>query len=66
MPTAELRALELTRDEWELIGDLLRREVRNLPIEIRHTDVRAARVALHQYLDRTESLLAKIAPLLEG
>jgi hypothetical protein len=66
MPTTELKTLELTSEEWELIGDLLRREVRNLPIEIHHTDIRAARVTLHQYLDKAESLLAKITPVLEG
>lgn len=66
MPTAELKSIELSHDEWELIGDLLRREVRNLPVEIRHTDIRAARSALHTYLERAEALLAKLKPVLEG
>lgn len=66
MPTAELKSLELTHEEWELISDLLRREVRNLPVEIHHTDIRTARVALHNYLDRAEALLAKLQPVLEG
>ena len=65
MPSTELQSPALTADEWELLGELLRREARNLPIEMRHTDARSAREAIHRRLDQVEALLEKLKPVLE-
>jgi hypothetical protein len=66
MPSTEVQSPALTAEEWELLGELLRREVRNLPLEMRHTDARSAREAIHQRLDKAETLLAKLRPVLEA
>lgn len=66
MQATEVQNIILNREEWELIGELLRREIRRLPVEIRHTDVRTARQALHDYLVSAEVLLEKLRPVLEG
>ena len=60
-----LQSVTLSAEEWCLVGDLLQREIRNLPIEIHHTDVRAAREALHQYEMKVETLYEKLRPVLE-
>ena len=65
MATPAMKHVELAAEEWNLLGDLLKREIRNLPLEIRHTDVRAAREALHTYMRRAEALLEKLRPVLE-
>ena len=49
----------LTSEEIDLLAELLRREARTLPVEIRHTDKRAARDALHHLLLACEPLLSK-------
>jgi hypothetical protein len=62
----QVQPVTLEPEEWEIITDLLKREVRNLPIEVRHTDIRAAREALHRQLERTETLLNKLTAVLEA
>jgi hypothetical protein len=65
MQKTEIQPITLDAEEWEIISELLQREVRHLPLEIRHTDVRAAREALHEQLRKTEALLNKLTPMLE-
>ena len=50
----------LTPEELGIVRELLEREVRNLMIEVRHADVRAARDSLHQRLDEVEAILKKL------
>lgn len=66
MPTTAVQIPVLTAEEWDFLGELLRREVRNLPIEMRHTDARSAREAIHRRLEEAEALLAKLKPVLEA
>ena len=65
MPSTEVQTPVLNAAEWELLGELLQREVRNLTLEIRHTDKRAAKDELHRRLAACETLLAKLRPELE-
>ena len=65
MPSTEVQSPSLTTEDWQLVGELLRREVRNLPIEMRHTDARSAREAIHRRLEQAETLLEKLRPVLE-
>jgi hypothetical protein len=65
MPSTEAQVPVLSVEEWEIIGDLLRREARNLPVEIRHTDIRTAREALRRELHDVEALLEKLGPVLK-
>lgn len=60
MSSTEVRTPELTAEELDLVAEFLRRELHNLPIEIRHTDKRTAKEELHRRLDMCEALLAKI------
>jgi hypothetical protein len=64
MAATEVQNVTLSSEDWELLGELLRREIRNLPVEIHHTDVRAAREALHEYEKRAEALYEKLRPVL--
>ena len=66
MTATDTSNVTLTTEEWELIAELLRREIRNLPVEIHHTDVRAAREALHSYQRSVEALYEKLRPVLRG
>lgn len=67
MPATDvLQSITLSAEEWALVGDLLRREIRNLPVEIHHTDVRAARETLHKYEARVEALYEKLRPVVEA
>lgn len=50
----------LTQEDWELIAHLLALHQRLLLAEIRHTDKRAFRDALHDRLNQVESLLGRI------
>lgn len=52
--------LSLSDTEWELVLDLLVRERRELPAEIRHTDGRDYRHRLEQRLDVVEALIDRI------
>ena len=65
MPSTEIRTPVLSTSEWELLAELVHREVRNLPIEIRHTDKRAAKEELHRRLEACETLFAKLPPVTE-
>jgi len=51
----------LSQEDWELIALLLEAKQRELLAEIRHTDKRAFRDALHERLDQVESLLKRIS-----
>ncbi|GEM_PF-710367 len=51
----------LNQEEWAMIARLLEAKQRELLAEIRHTDKRAFREALHERLDLLESLLNRIA-----
>lgn len=65
MPT-EVQSPVLTGEEVDLLTELLNREARNLPLEIRHTDKRATKEALHRRLTACEALLAKFTPAKEA
>jgi hypothetical protein len=65
MPSTEIQTPVLSASEWELLAELVHREVRNLPIEIRHTDKRTAKEEIHRRLEACETLLAKIRPITE-
>lgn len=56
----------VTQQDWQLIGELLDREVKTLLIEVRHADVRAARATLQRRLEQTQELLAKIGTYKEA
>jgi hypothetical protein len=64
MSATDIQAPHLSAEEWELVGELLQREVRQLPIEIHHTDLRSAREALHRRLETVEALIVKLQPVL--
>jgi hypothetical protein len=66
MASAEVQSLDLTGEEWALVGELLEREVRRLPVELRHTDLRKAREIIRQRLTLEETVLAKVRTILEG
>lgn len=65
MQPTEVLTPKLTVDEWGLLTELLQHEVQKLPVEIRHTDLRAARQLLHHRLDSAEVLLEKLRPVTE-
>ncbi|MDD4269932.1 MAG: hypothetical protein PHO07_14525 [Pirellulales bacterium] len=52
--------LELTDEEWALIGELLDRERSELPNEIHHTRSRGLRQGLMKRRAMVEDLLARI------
>jgi hypothetical protein len=52
--------LTLTNEEWEIVQDLLERERRELPSEVRHTDKRDYRHKLEARLDMVESMIKRI------
>ena len=65
MSSTGIQTPALSAVEWRLLVELVQREVRNLPIEIRHTDMRAAKEELHHRLEACETLLAKLPPIKE-
>jgi hypothetical protein len=66
MPSTEIQTPVLSALEWEFVAELVHREARNLPIEIRHTDKRTAKEELHRRLEVCETLLAKLRPTREA
>jgi|WetSurMetagenome_2_1015567.scaffolds.fasta_scaffold353127_3 hypothetical protein len=50
----------LSPHEWSLIAQLLEAKQRELLAEIRHTDKRAFRDALHERLEQVDRLLERI------
>ena len=57
MQTTTRTIIEVTPDERATLIELLDRERRNLPVEIRHTRTASFRHSLEQRLDVVESLL---------
>jgi len=55
-----LDKLVLSDEEWEIVLDLLERERRELPAEVRHTDNRAYRHRLEERLDTVEDLIRRL------
>ncbi len=60
MGTPAFEAPNLNHEDWALIAHLLALHQRLLLAEIRHTDKRAFRDALHERLDQVEGLLNRI------
>lgn len=60
MADQPLETPSLSPDEWALIADLLELKQRSLLSEIRHTDKRAFREALHERLSQVDDLLKRI------
>ncbi|MCC6586808.1 MAG: hypothetical protein IT168_08965 [Bryobacterales bacterium] len=52
-----VRTLNWTESDWDLIAELLEREERQLPVEIRHTDSNAYKEQLRQRLMRVSQML---------
>jgi hypothetical protein len=50
----------LNQEDWTLIAHLLETKQRDLLAEIRHTDKRAFRDALHERLNHVEDLLRRV------
>lgn len=50
----------LSEDEWALVIELLRLELRELPVEIRHASNQTVRDELHRRLERVQGLLRKL------
>ena len=59
MQTTTRTMIEVTRDERATLIDLLDRERRNLPVEIRHTRTASFRHSLEQRFDVVETLLSR-------
>ncbi len=51
---------ELSRQEWEIILELLRAEREELPVEIHHTDNREVLAHLKHRLEMVDALIAKV------
>lgn len=60
MDTPAIDSPILTPDDWALIAHLLALHQRLLLAEIRHTDKRAFRDALHERLNQVESLMSRL------
>lgn len=60
MGTPAIEPPNLNQEDWALIAHLLALHQRLLLAEIRHTDKRAFRDALHERLNQVESLLNRI------
>ncbi len=54
---------KLTQEEWSLVIELLRRELRDLPAEIHHTRTTGVREQLRRRLEMIEGLLLRIPPM---
>ena len=52
-----VRTLNWTESDWDLIAELLEREERQLPVEIRHADSNAYKDQLRQRLVRVSQML---------
>jgi hypothetical protein len=61
MASEDVRSLEFTRDERELISRLLESKQKELLAEIRHTDHRAYREKLMDELEVVDRLLVRIS-----
>lgn len=53
-----IRSVDWKDSDWDLIVELLEREERQLPVEIRHTDS-------HTYKDQLRARLVQVSQLLE-
>ncbi|MBI4891845.1 MAG: hypothetical protein HY821_14560 [Acidobacteria bacterium] len=60
MSNPALETPQLADEDWILITHLLEIKQRDLLAEIRHTDKRAFREALHERLDQVERLLRQM------
>lgn len=60
MGTPAIESPNLNQEDWALIAHLLALHQRMLLAEIRHTDKRAFRDALHERLNQVEGLLSRI------
>ncbi|MBI3696715.1 MAG: hypothetical protein HY238_17985 [Acidobacteria bacterium] len=56
----------LTEAEWMLLVELLERERRELPSEIRHTRTPAVRDDLHRRLEMVDGLLQRLRQAVEA
>jgi len=56
---------ELTRQEWEVVLELLRAEREELPVEIHHTDNREVLAHLKDRLKLVDGLIEKVDGVLE-
>jgi hypothetical protein len=54
-----IRSVDWKDSDWDLIVELLEREERQLPVEIRHTDS-------HTYKDQLRARLVQVSQLLEA
>jgi hypothetical protein len=52
----------LTKEEWDLVIELIEREQKELHAEIHQTDARAYRAEISQRLDRVDRLLKVLCP----
>jgi hypothetical protein len=52
----------LTKEEWDLVIELIEREQKELHAEIHQTDSRDYRVKISQRLDRVDRLLKVLCP----
>lgn len=57
---ATLESLSLTREEKDVVAEVLASEQVRLAVEIRHTDKRAYREELKHRINLVEALLARI------
>lgn len=60
MDILEHRRLSLSDAEWELLTELLERERRALPIEIRHCDTRVMRDQLRRRVELVDTILDRL------
>ena len=60
MADTEIQTPSLTEEDWAQIALLLESKQREIHTEIRHTDKRAYREALHERLNQVERLRNKI------
>lgn len=56
-----MKSLELTANECEILRDVVRRQLADLDLEIRHTDTRDFKAMLRNRKQLLESVLGKLA-----
>ena len=54
---------QLSEREWELVVELLRHEMSELPVEIRHTRISRVRDQLHERRELVQDLLQRLTNL---
>jgi hypothetical protein len=55
--------VQLTDEEWNLVMELLQRELEDLPVEIHHTRSSQVREELSRRRDLVRGLLSRLRPM---